>query len=167
MSNDDNKFEQYEANLDRKGLDGTSPVHNSFNLETERGQKIAKASPRAKELIADLGTVRESLMRGQLDKETKYKSLGLQKERARLIEKQFSSAQPIPNDPQARELMQKEIEQSAIRNCDNRNQFFRDQIDKQYEQSVQEVLKMDREGRLPDRSHDQSHQQDHEHGRER
>lgn len=167
MSDDDSrKFSRENANLERNGLDGTAPVGNRFNVEVERGAEIAQASDRAKEMIKDHAIVRDSRMETQLAREEKYRTYGLQKEKAKLLEQQFTSPQPIPNDPKAREVMHKEIEAATVRNYDKRNQYFRDQIDRQHKHSVDEILKLDREDRLPERElnhdHSQEHDQEHE-----
>jgi len=124
---------------------------------------VAAASDRAKQMINDQTFVRDSRHESQTERENKYREYGIQKQRTELLEKQFSSPQPIPNDPQAREVMQREIEEGAVRNYENKNQFFRDQIDRQYKQNVDEILKLDRADRLHEIDPEHSQQHSHEH----
>lgn len=164
MSDKDSKFQQQNANFERQGLNNTSPSNSSFNAQAARGAELAQASDRAKEMINDQEHIFGSLMQEQLMREEKYRESGVNRERSKLYEKQFNSPQPIPNDPQAIEVMKNEIEQGAVRNYEKRTQQYRDSIEKNHERIVGEILKMDREGQLPERgqSHDHSHGIEHE-----
>jgi len=166
MSDKDTKSGGRNANFELKGLDATEATSSSFNEEVYRGKELAEASDRAKQMIADQTFVRDSRHEDQAMREDKYREYGIQKERTHLLEKQFSSPQPIPNDPQAREVMQREIDEGAVRNYEKKNQYFRDQIDRQYNQSVDEILKRDRDGQLPEphHAHDQAHDEEHARG---
>jgi len=163
MSKQDTKSGKANANLKHKGLETAAPAASPFNLEVERGKEIAAASDRARQMIADQIAIHDSRMENQLAREEKYRDYGVQREKSKLMEKQFSSPQPIPNDPHAREVMQKEIDEGAIRNHEKTQRFRRDQIDWQYKYNVDEILKLDREGRLPDHQH--VHDQEHEDSR--
>ncbi len=157
----DTKFDTRDANAAHTGLDDTVSAGKRFNIEVERGAEIARASDRAKEMINDRTAIFASRMDDQLERENKYRDYGIRNEKTKLLEKQFTSPQPIPDDPKAREVMHREIDEGSVRNYEKRQQGFRDQIDRQYQRDVDEILKMDRESRLPEHGH--NHSQEHEH----
>ncbi|EFO32564.1 hypothetical protein TRICHSKD4_2366 [Roseibium sp. TrichSKD4] len=155
----DTKFQKQDANFKRQGLDGTAKIEARFNQDAKLGADIAKASPEAQKTVNDLLKLEESRLQTETRNQERSHEFRVLKEKDRLMQDYFSSPQPIPSDPQAKQVVYDEISNSAERMVSEREQYYRDQITRQTDQNIREVVKMDQQGIVP--SHDQSHDQEH------
>lgn len=145
---DDPTFENHDANFERKGLDGTDRINSRFNAETDLGRRIAEASPEAKRMIADQVNIEARQMEAEEKSQARSHEFRVLRERDKLTRDFFSRNEPIPSDPTAKQVVYDTICEEADRHVAKREQYYKDQIPRQTERSVGEILKMDRDGTL-------------------
>ena len=160
MSDKDTKFQQHNANFERVGLDGTAKIGERFNEGTKLGADIAKASPKAQEKINDLLKLEESRLETEIKNQNSSREFRVLREKDRLTQEYFASPQPVPSDPQAKQVIYNEISNSAKRMVAERESYYRDQITRETDKNIREVIRMDQQGIAPA----QNHERDHEHG---
>ena len=145
---DDRMNEKHDANSVRYGLDGTQKIQGRFNLETETGKRIADASDEAKRMIYDQINLEDRQMEGEHKSQARSHEFRILKERDKLTRNFFASNEPVPSDPAAKQMIYDTICEQADRHVQEREQYYMDQIPRQTEKNVEEILKMDREGVL-------------------
>lgn len=141
--NNDSKFQREQSNSTARGLDEQPKIHDRFNLETERGQRIAEASPEAQKMIQDQITLEDRQMENEQRSQARSHEFRVLKERDKLTREFFESPQPIPSDPAAKQVIHQNICEQADRRVNEREAYYRDQISKQTDRNVDEILKMD------------------------
>ncbi|MEO1748409.1 MAG: hypothetical protein AAFR27_07300, partial [Pseudomonadota bacterium] len=117
-------------------------------------------SPKAQEKINDLLKLEESRLETEIKNQNSSRKFRVLREKDRLTQECFASPQLVPSDPQAKQVIYNEISQSAERMVAEREAYYRDQISRQTDNNIREVIRMDQQGIVPA----QNHERDHEHG---
>ena len=144
-------FESYDAKVEPIGLEEVQKIEGRFNQETRLGQQIAEASPEAKRMISDQLYMEDRQMEAEQKSQARSHEFRVLRERDKLTRDFFSRNEPIPSDPAAKQVIYDTICEQADRRVQEREQYYQDQIPRQTERNVSEIIRMDRDGTLAQR----------------
>ena len=143
MSDQDTKFQKPDTNPEPKGLDGTERISDDFKRRQELEAKIADASPQAQQVIDELRKMESSRLEQEERNQARHHDFRVLREKDRLMQGFFSKPSPIPNDPQAKQLVYDTIADQAERTVSEREVYYRSQIPQETERNIRDVLRRD------------------------
>jgi hypothetical protein len=152
MSDKDTKSHELFANAPKD-------IAKKFNLSEQQAQRVASASPEAKGKASDRLKLRDQ----RVDKELRNQNWKRKSRKAfienRMLKQYVLEDVPRPNDPEARKQDIAIIAEQADRQLAEQEAHFINQISREAEQDVWQILRNDQE-------QVQDHTQDYEHDQE-
>lgn len=140
---DDTTFQRPDTNQEQKDLGGTEPISEDFRRKQELEARIADASPQAQTMIDELRKLESSRLQQEEKSQTRSREFRVLREKDRLVRDYFANPQPIPNEPQAKQLAYQTIADQAERTVAEKEAYYKGQITRDAEANIRDVLRRD------------------------